>query len=92
MNGELEYVDGDHPFGLGEAGVIRSTNTYSAVPRLLNSGKPEWSLWVTHEFNGRHSTEILQQRALPPYANVKNQAVDTRKEEAHAEITLRNIA
>jgi len=92
VTGEREYVDGDRPFGRGEAGVIGSTNTCSAVPRLPNSGEPEWLLWVTHEFNGRHRTEILQQRALPPYANVINQAVDTRREEAHVEITFRNVA
>ena len=55
VKAQLEYSGGDDFIGLGEAGVVWPTNTYSAAPRALSDDDPEWSLWVTHEFNESHS-------------------------------------
>ena len=58
MKAQLEYADGDGAIALGKAGVTWPTNTYSAMPRMVNSNQAEWSLWLTHKFNDSHSLSL----------------------------------
>ena len=60
MKAQLQYAGGDSTIGLGKAGVTWPTNTYTAMPRVVNSNEAEWSLWFTQKFNENHSLSVFK--------------------------------